>query len=69
MEKLMRNLLLTCATAATAIAAATLLASSSAQAMTLATPAQLGVAGQDANVKQVQCGCGGYAYYQPYAYY
>ncbi len=65
----MRSLLLTYCTAAIAIAAATFVASPPAQAMTMATPARLSVAVQEADIKQdVQCGCGGYAYYTPYAY-
>lgn len=37
--------------------------------MTMAAPAGLSVALQAATIKQnVQCGCGGYAYYAPYAY-
>jgi hypothetical protein len=65
----MRSLLLTYCTAATAMVAATFLTLPPAQAMTMAAPAGLSVAMQEATIKQtVQCGCGGYAYYAPYAY-
>jgi hypothetical protein len=65
----MRSLLLTYCAAATAMAAATFLTSPPTQAMTMAAPAGLSVAVQEATIKQnVQCGCGGYAYYAPYAY-
>ena len=64
----MRSLLLTYGTAAVAIAAATLI-SPPAQAIPMATPTGLREAVQEATIKQnVQCGCGGYAYYAPYAY-
>jgi hypothetical protein len=65
----MRSLSLTYCTAATAMAAAIFFTSPPAQAMTMAAPAGLSVAMQAATTKQnVQCGCGGYAYYAPYAY-
>ena len=63
----MRSPLLTYCTAAIATAAATFISPPAAQAMTVATPAGLNVAIQEATIKQdVQCGCGGYGY--PYAY-
>jgi hypothetical protein len=65
----MRSLLPTCCTAAIAIAGAAFICPPPAQAMTMATPAGLSVAVQQATDKlDVQCGCGGYAYYAPYAY-
>jgi hypothetical protein len=63
----MRSLLLTYCTAAIATAAASCISPPAAEAMTMATPAGLSVAIQEATIKQdVQCGCGGYGY--PYAY-
>jgi hypothetical protein len=67
----MRSILLSYATAATALAAATFVAPPPAQAMTVATPAALKAAIQEANVTQpVHC-CGrrySYAYWPYYAY-
>ena len=59
---------------ATAIAAASFVAPPPARAMTIAAPAGLGAALQQANIRQdVACVCGrraywGYSYYRPYAY-
>ena len=65
----MRSLLLAYCTAAVAIAAPTFISPPPAQAMTMATPAGLSVAVRESTDKlDVQCGCGGYAYYAPYAY-
>lgn len=65
----MRSLLLAYCTAAVAIAGATFISPPPAQAMTMATPAGLNVAARESTDKlDVQCGCGGYAYYAPYAY-
>jgi hypothetical protein len=65
----MRTLLFTYGTAAITIAATAFISTSPAQAMTMAIPAGLSAAVQDATIKQdVQCGCGGYAYYAPSAY-
>jgi hypothetical protein len=65
----MRSLLLAYCTAAIAIAGATFISPPPAQAMTMATPAGLGVAVRESTDKlDVQCGCGGYAYYAPYAH-
>jgi hypothetical protein len=65
----MQSLLLTYCTAATAVAAATFLTSPPAPAMTIGAPAALSAAAQETTITQnVQCGCGGYAYYTPYAY-
>jgi hypothetical protein len=65
----MRSLLLTYCTAAIGIAAATSISPPPAQAMTMATPAGLRVAVQESTDKlDVQCGCGGYAFYAPSAY-
>ncbi|MFZ1089549.1 MAG: hypothetical protein WAN75_09850 [Xanthobacteraceae bacterium] len=65
----MRSLLLAYCTAAVAIAGATFISPPPAQAMTMTTPAGLNVAARESTDKlDVQCGCGGYAYYAPYAY-
>jgi hypothetical protein len=68
MENAMRSLFVTYCTAA-AVSVATSFATPPAQAMTIATPAGLSAAIQQADVKQnVRCVCGRRAYYQPYAY-
>jgi hypothetical protein len=64
----MRSLFVTYCTAA-AVSVATSFATPPAQAMTIATPAGLSAAIQQADVKQnVRCVCGRRAYYRPYAY-
>ena len=66
----MRSMLLSYGTAATALAAATFFAPPPAQAMTLATPAGLSAAIQEANVTQQVWCCRSYSYaYWPYYAY
>jgi hypothetical protein len=66
----MRSMLVTYCTAATTLAAVTFLALPPAKAMTIATPAGLRAAIQQADVKQdVRCVCGRRAYYRPYYSY
>jgi hypothetical protein len=66
----MRSMLATYCTAATTLAAVTFLALPPAKAMTIATPAGLSAAIQQADVKQdVRCVCGRRAYYRPYYSY